>query len=71
MILVDKESGILVKFEGKDSTRQKKKYCQEFGAATAITLRLLEPYFGTNRLVYIDSWFKLVKTAVKLKKKRY
>ena len=69
--VVDKESGICTNFElneGKEITRQLK-YFAEFGATTATTLRLLEPYFESHRLVFIDSWFQSVKTATELKRR--
>lgn len=66
--VVDSESCILVNYElneGKNITRQRP-FFAEFGACTATTLRLMEPYFETWRVVYIDSWFQSVKTAIQL-----
>lgn len=60
--VVDAESGILCFFEfqvGKEIMRQKK-YVQKHGSTTAMKLRLMEPFAGTFRTVYIDSWFQSV-----------
>ena len=48
--------------EGKvvDAT---KKWFAETGATTSCTLRLVEPYKGTGRVVIGDSWFGSCKTA--------
>lgn len=51
--------------EGKDEM-SKKMWQKDFGAGTATTLRLLEPWFGSGRIVLGDSWFASVKTAVQL-----
>ena len=51
--------------EGK-SAMASKRWQKEFGAGTATTLRLTSPWHGSGRIVYGDSWFGSVKTAIKL-----
>ncbi|CAG5033168.1 unnamed protein product [Parnassius apollo] len=43
-----------------------KKWQREFGAGTATTLRLTEPWRGSGKVIVGDSWFASVKTAVEL-----
>ena len=35
----------------------------EYGHTTATTMRLVKPWFGTQRVLAADSWFASVKTA--------
>ena len=50
------------------SVMAKMPYVDQFGATTATTLRLTEPYHGSGRVVFGDSWFGSVKTCMELKK---
>ena len=34
-----------------------KKFCDDWQRTTATTLRLVEPYFGTGRIIFGDAWF--------------
>eukprot|EP00873_Tetraselmis_striata_P005316 jgi/Tetstr1/425580/TSEL_016001.t1 len=43
-----------------------KKYVQEYNATTACTLRLVEPWFKSGRIVVADSWFGSVRCALQL-----
>ena len=38
-------------------------YYREYGHTTATSLRICEPWFGSSRVVYGDSWFASVKLA--------
>lgn len=61
-------SGVLLWYElneGKEVTR-KAKYYEQYGATTATTLRLTEPFQNRGRIVYIDSWFQSVKSCTAL-----
>ena len=61
----DALSGIMLRIEiceGKEPMRAKK-YSAEYGATTACTMRLFEPWFGSGRVAAADSWFAGVKTA--------
>jgi hypothetical protein len=63
--MADASSGIILKLElmeGKDRNRAKK-YENVFKSHTAITLRLVEDYFGTARTVIADSAFSSVDTC--------
>lgn len=48
--------------EGKDA-HQAHKWHNEYGHTTSTTLRVTEPWHGSSRVVYGDSWFAGVKTA--------
>ena len=52
-------------YEGKDIMPGKDHVC-EYGATTAMTLHLTEPYHGSGRCVIADSWFGSVKCASEL-----
>jgi hypothetical protein len=68
--ICDMTSRILLRFdivEGQQADALKE-YNDCWGKATACTLRLAEPYFGSWRTVVGDSWFGSVSTAVALKK---
>ncbi|KAG8302911.1 hypothetical protein J6590_020665 [Homalodisca vitripennis] len=54
--------------EGKEEMKNKK-WQKDFGAGTATTLRLTEPWHGTGRIVVGDSWFSSVKTSIQLKER--
>ena len=43
-----------------------KKYVAEYGAQAALTLRMLEPFKGTQRVLIGDSWFGSVKASILL-----
>ena len=43
-----------------------KDFVREYGATAATTIRLTQPYHGSNRVLIADSWFGSVKTAVQL-----
>jgi hypothetical protein len=61
----DALSGIMLRIEiceGKEAMKTKK-HSAEYGATTACTMRIVEPWFGTDRVVAVDSWFAGVKTA--------
>ena len=58
---------VLEKNENKDIMACKEGV-DEHGATTACTLRLTTPYHGSGRVVFGDSWFGSIKTAVELKK---
>ena len=45
-----------------------KDHVQEYGATTATTIRLTQPYHGSGRRIVADSWFGSVKSAVELRK---
>eukprot|EP00962_Isochrysis_galbana_P061441 scaffold37325_cov309-Isochrysis_galbana.AAC.1 len=42
------------------------KHYHEFGHTTATTLRMTEPWHGSGRVVFGDSWFAGLKTAREL-----
>ncbi|KAG8262481.1 hypothetical protein J6590_052126 [Homalodisca vitripennis] len=56
--------------EGKEEMKNKK-WQKDFGAGTATTLLLTEPWHGTGRIVVGDSWFSSVKTSIQLKERAY
>ena len=69
--MVDHTSGIMLcadLLEGK-GIDNKKEFVAEYGVATATTLRLVAPYFGSARVVIADSWFGSYKCAVALRQK--
>ena len=69
--MVDHTSGIMLcadLLEGK-GIDNKKEFVAEYGVATATTLRLVAPYFGSARVVIADSWFGSYKGAVALRQK--
>lgn len=43
-----------------------KEFVKELGATTACSLRLTKPYWGSGRVVYLDSWFGSIKTCSEL-----
>lgn len=58
-------TGIMLRIEiceGKEH-HHNHKWFHEYGHTTATTLRLTEPWHGTGRVVFGDSWFAGVKTA--------
>lgn len=60
--------GVLVWFEvyeGKEAMA-KKKYTTDYPKSVALTLRMLEPYFSTGRVLIADSWFGSVACALAL-----
>jgi hypothetical protein len=60
--------GIVVRMElaeCKDSMRDKK-WDNDFGATCACTLRLVEPWFNSGRVIIADAWFGSVKCALEL-----
>ena len=69
--MVDHTSGIMLcadLLEGK-GIDNKKEFVAEYGVATATTLRLVAPYFGSACVVIADSWFGSYKCAVALRQK--
>ena len=69
--MVDHTSGIMLcadLLEGK-GIDNKKEFVAEYGVATATTLRLVAPYFGSARVVIADNWFGSYKCAVALRQK--
>ena len=69
--MVDHTSGIMLcadLLEGK-GIDNKKEFVAEYGVATATTLRLVAPYFGSARVVIADSWFGSYKCAVALRQR--
>ena len=54
-------------YEGKDVMSQKD-YVKPYGATTATTLWLAQPYHGIGCRAIADSWFGSVKTVVELSK---
>lgn len=52
-------------FEGAKAMEDAK-YCDRYQKSTALTLRLVEPFKGENRIVVADSWFGSVETALAL-----
>jgi hypothetical protein len=66
----DVDTGIMIRLEileGRD-IMSTKKYVSEYGASTAVTLRLVEHLRGTARTIIADSAFASVKTATALLK---
>jgi hypothetical protein len=64
----DALSGVLLHVEiqeGKEA-HDKHEFFKEFGHTTATTLRMNKAWFGSKRVVYGDSWFAGVKTAVQM-----
>ena len=57
---------VLEKSESKEIMADKE-YHKEFGATTACTLRLTQPYHGTGRVEFGDSCFRSVKSCLALK----
>ena len=55
--------------KGKAEEVKPKYWSKDVGACAATTLRLSEPWFGTQRVVAGDSWFASVSTAELLMKK--
>ena len=69
--LCDSETLIVLALEfnqGKEMNAVKE-FVDDFGATTAAALRLSQPYWGTGRVVFQDSWFGSVKTCEELLKK--
>ena len=69
--MVDHTSGIMFYanlLEGK-GIDNKKEFVAEYGVATATTLRLVAPYFGSAHVVIADSWFGSYKCAVALRQR--
>lgn len=64
-------SGVLLQVEIMESKEDSssKKFVAEYGATTACTLRLVEPYFRTGRVVVGDSWFGSYKTVCVLRER--
>lgn len=61
----DSQCGIMLRMEiceGAEAMRAKQ-YAADWGVTSATTLRLFEPWFGSERVVAGDSWFAGVKTA--------
>ena len=56
---------VLEKNEVKEKM-ESKKFHSTYGSTTACNLRLAEPYFGSGRTLYGDSWFGSVKSATAL-----
>ena len=54
-------------YEGKDIMGGKD-FVKQYGATTATTLWLTNPYHGTGKRVVVDSWFGFVKCATELMK---
>lgn len=54
--------------EGKQR-QHKKKYHKEYGEGTAVSLRLVEDWFGTGRTIVGDSYFSSVKTLNALRER--
>ena len=46
---------------------KEKEHVSKYGATCATTLRLTTDFYGTKRMVIVDSWFDSVKTAIALK----
>lgn len=69
--ICDSTSRIMIGMEINDGQEEmkNKKWQKDFGAGTATTLRLTEPWHGTGRIVVGDSWFGSVKTSVELHKR--
>jgi len=64
----DAISGIMVGgevFEGA-AAMEHAEFTAKFQKSTALTLRLVKPWFGTNRIVVADSWFGSVQTVLAL-----
>ena len=64
------DSGVMVAAEiceGKELMAGKK-WVKEWGQTTATTLRILEPYFGSGKILIGDSWFGSVRCAYNLRK---
>lgn len=62
----DALSGMILNMEitkGKAELIKPKFWSKENGATAATTMRLSEPWFGSNRVVAGDSWFASVRTA--------
>ena len=58
-------SGLMLRMEiceGK-AAHAAQEHTAELGVTTATTMRLCKPWFGSERVVYGDSWFASVKTA--------
>ncbi len=70
--VADGESGVMLFIEineGKESTTPSYiKYKNKYKNHTALTLRMVENWRGSRRVVCADSWFASVSTAVALKK---
>ena len=69
--MVDHTSGIMLcadLLEGK-GIDNKKEFVDEYGVATATTLRLVAPYFGSARVVIVESWFGSYKCVVTLRQR--
>jgi hypothetical protein len=45
---------------------QQKRWCTECGADTSTTLRLTQPWHGTNKILLGDSWFESLKCCIAL-----
>jgi hypothetical protein len=69
--LADGASQIVVNlelYEGKD-VMVSKEFVSSYGATTATTIRLTQPYHGSGRIIIADSWFGSIKTAVEMMKR--
>ena len=64
----DALSGLLLHVEIQEGAKQhnKHEFFAEQGHTTATTLRISKPWFGSKRVVYGDSWFAGVKTAIQM-----
>lgn len=68
--ICDSSTGIMVGLELNEGKldQSMKKFYEEYGATTAVTLRLAQPWFSTGRAIVGDSYFSSVKTAKALAK---
>ena len=65
----DGPTGILIYLEIQEGAErmQNKTYSRQYGASTAVTLRLTSNWFETKRTIIADSWFSSVKTLIQLR----
>ena len=63
--VVDGDSHILLSAEIQEGAAytKDKQYFKEFGATTAVTLRMMQEWFGSGRIVVVDAWFGSFKMA--------
>ena len=69
-VVVDTKSGVMLSaevVEGKEKDGLKK-YVGLYQKTTACTLRLTEPWQGSERVIIMDAWFGSVQTSVALAK---
>jgi hypothetical protein len=66
--ICDGASGVFLGWEFTEGKYidQQKRWCAEYGAGTSTTLRLTQPWHGSNRILLGDSWLGSLKCCIVL-----